>query len=108
MFCSRVCKERERRDSGRATEASSRHYFRSQYNLTAGQMTAMLAEQGGGCAICRTTDPGGRHGAFHVDHDHATGTVRGLLCSDCNFGLGKFKDDPVSLQAAIDYLARQT
>lgn len=39
-----------------------------------------------------------------VDHCHATGLFRGFLCSDCNFGLGKFKDDKIILQKALEYL----
>ena len=58
----------------------------------------MLAEQDGLCAICRTA------AAVHVDHDHETGAVRSLLCFNCNGGLGQFRDDPVVLRAAADYV----
>jgi hypothetical protein len=62
----------------------------------------MLAEQGGLCAICKSAP------AVHVDHDHATGAVRALLCFNCNGGLGQFKDDPETLHAAAFYVAFHT
>lgn len=62
----------------------------------------MLATQGGRCAICREL-PGRK--ALHVDHDHASGRVRGLLCFRCNAGLGNFRDDPGTLKAALSYLS---
>jgi hypothetical protein len=58
----------------------------------------MLAEQDGLCAVCQTA------AAVHVDHDHETGAVRSLLCFNCNGGLGQFRDDPVVLRAAADYV----
>lgn len=58
----------------------------------------MLAEQGGVCAICRAAP------AAHVDHDHATGAVRALLCFNCNGGLGQFRDDPDTLREAAEYV----
>jgi hypothetical protein len=74
------------------------------YGMTLEEYTDLLARQGLGCAICGAPENAdGR--SLHVDHDHKTGRVRGILCADCNFGLGKFKDDPELLQAAIDYLA---
>lgn len=83
-----------------------RHYM---YGVTEVQYQAMLDEQGHACAICGETDwAGGRHaGSPHVDHDHDTGAVRGLLCGSCNTGLGQFKDDPARLRAAVEYLERQ-
>ena len=63
----------------------------------------MLEEQGGACAICRSTSPGGK-GRFHVDHDHVTQEIRGLLCHGCNTTLGQVKDSPAALRAAAEYL----
>lgn len=69
--------------------------------LTEAEYHELLATQDGLCAICRS-EPG--HYALAIDHDHATGVVRGLLCTNCNVGLGHFKDDPAVLQAALAYL----
>lgn len=60
----------------------------------------------GRCDICGATDPRSRWGVFSLDHDHANGNVRGLLCSPCNTGLGNFKDTPDNLRAAANYLDR--
>ncbi|WP_229076470.1 endonuclease VII domain-containing protein [Actinoplanes sp. DH11] len=54
------------------------------------------------CAVCGADDP------QHVDHDHRTGWVRGILCFNCNGGLGQFRDDPVLLANAITYLKGTT
>ena len=61
----------------------------------------LLAEHDGHCAICRTTEP---IGGWHIDHDHATGHVRGVLCGNCNKGLGFFKDSSLNLSRAHGYL----
>lgn len=65
----------------------------------------MLASQQFRCAICKTDEPG-NNGHWHVDHDHATGDTRDLLCGHCNLGLGHFRDKTEVLAAAIDYLNR--
>jgi Recombination endonuclease VII len=80
-----------------------RHYLR-QYGITIADYDRMLADQGGKCAICPTDSPG-RHGRFHVDHCHETGKVRGLLCSNCNRGLGLFQDNAHYLMTASKYVA---
>jgi Recombination endonuclease VII len=60
-------------------------------------------EQDGLCAICRNPEPVANK-KLAADHCHKTGTKRGLLCSECNFLLGKAKDNPDILRAAIRYL----
>ncbi len=75
------------------------------YGVEHGTYDTMLAAQDGKCAICGTTDPGNRTGRFAIDHCHNSNQVRGLLCDQCNRGLGMFKDNTSAIQNAIDYLA---
>lgn len=87
-------------------KAIRRRALYARYGITAGQYDQMLLKQGGGCAICGATAEQHERQArpLHIDHDHATGIVRGLLCTSCNTGLGKFRDNPKLVQAAADYL----
>jgi hypothetical protein len=71
--------------------------------VTDAQYWDMYHEQGGRCGICRTRLNSKRYKAFAVDHCHTTGKIRGLLCTQCNTGLGLFKDDPVRLEKAIEW-----
>lgn len=80
----------------------ARDYLKK-YGIELKDYDLMLEAQGGGCQICKSTDPKGQ-GRFHVDHNHETGEVRGLLCSHCNTGLGMFKDSPALLISAAAYL----
>lgn len=79
--------------------------YKKVYGLEPEQWASMLATQHGRCAIC------GAHmdnEALVVDHDHATGAVRGLLCRKCNSGLGMFKDSLQNLAAAVNYLVKSS
>ena len=95
---------RRYQESGRKAASDRRSYLKRKYDLTVEQYEAMLAAQGGGCAICGR--PPRDDIALHVDHDHATGQVRGLTCFRCNNALGDFNDDPQLLEAASAYLDR--
>ena len=70
--------------------------------ITAAEYDNLLALQHFSCAICGTTDPKGK-GRFHIDHCHETGVNRGLLCANCNLGLGHFRDNKDLLHTAINY-----
>jgi len=80
------------------------HHLTNAYGITLEDYDALLATQGGVCVICHN----GTDEPLHVDHDHTTGKVRGLLCSNCNTGIGLLKDDPVRLRAAADYLEEKS
>lgn len=81
----------------------------ARFGITPSQYQEMLDAQDGVCAICerpeRSTDKKGRIKALAVDHNHTTGAVRGLLCANCNKGIGNLGDDVDTLIAAAAYLA---
>lgn len=80
-------------------------HLRDEHGITEEEFQNMLTAQGGVCYICKTDTPKGRT-KFHIDHNHETGEIRGILCHNCNIGLGHFKDDPDLLYAGIKYLMR--
>lgn len=82
------------------------HLQRS-YGITSEDYDRMFAAQGGRCGLCGNEGSNTERSAeLAVDHDHETGVVRGLLCHDCNTGLGKLGDDPALLRKAADYVER--
>lgn len=76
--------------------------LRSVFRIGIEDYEKMLADQGGVCAICGTSDSG--KFTFAVDHNHKTNRIRGILCHWCNKGLGQFYDNPKNLRRAADYL----
>ena len=96
--CSR---ERKRYSSGKIKDKDLK--LRRKYGISHNNYLEILEAQNGRCAICSTDVPGGK-GAFHVDHCHNSGKIRGLLCHRCNVGLGHFKDQESLLLKAALYL----
>jgi hypothetical protein len=87
------------RESRQRLHGGSRHYhLMHRYGIGADEFDDLVRRQGGVCAICGRADP------EHVDHDHDTGDVRGILCFNCNGGLGQFRDSVHALRAAAAYL----
>jgi hypothetical protein len=104
------CKDCKNKFHGSRSPHTTKYYdgyhvpynFEYKYGITFDQYMQMLEDQNGVCRLCKGTNPSGRRLA--VDHNHETGEVRGLLCSNCNTALGLLKDNPVLLEAAIAYL----
>lgn len=83
----------------KARTYSRQGHLRSRYGLTLEQYDRMLLDQQGCCLGCGRSDK-----KLHVDHNHATGAVRGLLCFSCNAALGCVQDDPGILVRLEEYL----
>jgi len=114
------CHTKRGRENRIKNHGSTREYhLKRRYKMTLRDFDIVFAAQGGMCAICGADNP------EHVDHDHVTGQVRGILCFKptvttrrcraapatprlvtvgCNGGLGQFKDDVATMQKAITYL----
>lgn len=102
--------KRQARENNKRNPHTKRNgRLKADFNITLEEYNALLEKQDGACAICGTKatgvqEPGKREHSMYVDHNHATGAVRGLLCSRCNFGLGHFRDNPQLLLKAAEYL----
>lgn len=75
--------------------------IQKKYGMTSVDFDRLVVLQSDLCAICQRPSD---EKVWHIDHDHATGLVRGLLCSRCNTGIGQFQDDPARLRAAANYI----
>ena len=89
----------------RILKTAMQSHYRRKFGLTVEARDAMLAAQGGRCAICETTTPKSRKG-FGVDHDKQTNRIRAILCTPCNTGIGHLQHDPRILRAAATYMER--
>ena len=102
---------KNRLNNPRSYERRKREWLRSLYKLTLERYNEMMAAQNYACAVCQKECKSER--GLAVDHDHSCcpknkscgKCIRGLLCINCNRGLGMFQDDPVLLNRAIDYLS---
>lgn len=109
-YSTREGKENQRRFHRENNRNSYRDKsLRAAFGLSLEEYERMSAAQGGRCACCGEPERVMRHGRplwLAVDHCHATGRIRSLLCSHCNKGIGHFRDDPSLLRKAAAYLER--
>jgi hypothetical protein len=107
-YCSRdIQRAWKIKNRGKERRYALKHMLQRNFGLTLNDYDALLERQLHSCAICRKPERISHCGVprlMSVDHDHATGKVRGLLCNDCNRGIGMLKDDPVIVANALAYL----
>ncbi len=101
-YCRPCHNDKGKRTADRLYGGTREYHLRRRYGITSADYDALVAAQGGVCALCRLRPP------KHVDHDHVTGRVRGALCSGCNQGLGNFRDDAAALRLAAEYVERHS
>ena len=94
--------QRRMRANPEFKERARAGHLQRKYGLSLAEYESISALQGDCCAICRRVPTEGH--SLHIDHDHDTGRIRGLLCFCCNNALGDFDDDPSVLRAALRYL----
>ena len=93
------------RNPGRSAEVSRNKYLRRKYGLDQTQLETMVAAQNGECANPGCTTPVASGGSSsHIDHDHKTGKIRGVLCQKCNQALGLLDEDKARIQGLVQYL----
>lgn len=111
-YCSECTKgkyyELKSTEAGRAKlKAHQRNSgLKAKYGIDQQEFNKMLKNQGKKCGIC-SRKPKGKE-IFHVDHDHDTGKVRGILCNHCNRGLGLLRDNEEIVASALKYLRKTT
>lgn len=101
--CSReICKKFYHSENG---EACWREYrYQKVFGISLGEYEGMLKQQHGRCALCLAIPQCDQKSRLHVDHCHATGKIRGLLCSKCNTGIGLLQDSPELMRRAAEYV----
>ncbi len=109
----KMMRERPLEQRAREKRRNDKTYLRrriSRFGITPVEWFRMLDRQEMRCLVCPNrlvisrSPRASRRLTAHVDHDHKTGRVRGILCGECNRGLGQFQDDPQILRSAAAYL----
>lgn len=103
-FVRRNAKRREQYKDPKERQRQRNAMMKSRYGLTGRQYNALLKKQGGVCAICGNKSNHKTQKYLHIDHNHSTGIVRGLLCIRCNTVIGSCKESIEILNKAAKYL----
>lgn len=121
-YCSTTCRNKSEKEQAREiyrkrfptaadrTEAYKRtaknKQMHARYGITLDDFENQLKEQNYTCVMCKTEITGTRQA--HMDHCHTTGKIRQILCRNCNYGLGFFRDNIEVMQAGIEYIKRHS
>ena len=98
-------KAKRKRDKRTPDERANSHLLNT-YGITLEQKRQMIVDQGCKCKICPKSISPDEHSKSHVDHCHETGHIRGVLCHNCNRGIGYLQHNPAILVSATQYLVQ--
>lgn len=104
IHCHRRCHNPRNYNGLEYTDAQRNYKLKLTYGISLEEYNQLFTDQEGCCAICRIPQSELRQN-LHVDHNHDTNEIRGLLCQNCNFALGLLKDDPALVRAALEYVS---
>jgi hypothetical protein len=99
-----VCKQCCKVYSTQATSVRHTRDIQRKYDMSPVEYNTLRSKQSYRCKICGLHESKNLHRKLHIDHDHATGAVRGLLCNSCNRGIGLLQDSHILLYAAARYV----
>ena len=94
------------RSKDRLRPSRLKTYLKREYGISPEQYTSLLAKQGNLCALCKKPLDLSNRKKLHLDHDHGTKKIRGILHPSCNHGIGYLRDDPKLCRMAAEYLER--
>ena len=105
-----LCTKAKSKKYPKSKEQIRRTRLKHSYGITLEEYNKMFIEQGGVCDICKNPQTvqnfKGITSSLAVDHDHNTGKIRGLLCSNCNTGIGFFEEDEKRILKVLEYLRK--
>lgn len=104
IHCTRRCPNRFNHNSLSWNDRQRDYKYRINYGISIQDYNKIFEEQNGCCAICLKHQMEFNKN-LHVDHDHNTGKIRGLLCHNCNLAIGRLQDDPVIIARALEYVS---
>lgn len=110
LYCyCKECVSLKNKKYTRNPEDSRKNHLKKTFNLTEKDYNNLLEKQHGVCAICGKPEISLYKGAIRnlaIDHNHKTGEIRGLLCRNCNLGVGYFNDNIETIEKVLQYLKR--
>lgn len=104
IHCHHKCNNPKNHNSKKHSDAQRDAKYRFFYGISLEDYNKLFAEQNGCCKICKTHQNEFKK-KLHVDHNHKTGEVRGLLCHNCNLAIGRLKEDPAIVKSVLEYLS---
>jgi hypothetical protein len=104
-YICKACDRKAKRERDKRTpEHRANKHLLDKYGITLEDKRSMIQQQGCKCAICPVKLSDVDLSKSHVDHCHETGIIRGILCSNCNRGIGHLQHDPQILRSATRYV----